>query len=208
MHIQQFSLSSLILSLALASGVQVSLYSAQSIQVEGTSFGGQPVLMVRAPAVDDLPIREAAKLRQLVTVDWADVTVAEACDVLARLTQAVIVVDPELRADNQKRLTLAVQDMRADRVLEWVRTLSGTTVRVMHGGMYVTNRHQGSTQNTVLRVYPVGDLVQPLAHFPGPDLQLGAVGGGALPVDAVDQNVQFMGVEELAEIVEELLVHR
>jgi len=186
----------------------VVLAAADRVTVEGTTLGGQPVLMVRGPASDPLPPAEAARMRQLVTLDLVEIPVAEACDHLARLTGAAIVVDPALRAEPDRIVTLQVQDMTADRALDWIRTIADVRVTALNGGLYVSLEEPQLATRTV--IYRVGDLVHPVQDFPGPTLSVPEPGGeGSIPIPAPggfgDEREQRLDVDELAEMVEELL---
>ena len=173
--------------------------------VTASSLGGHPVLLVRAPAAEPLEPATAARLQQRISVAWEDLPVAEACDRVARATGTAIVVAPELRAAVVPLITLQVDGMRADRVLEWIKTLSKVSITPMHGGLYVSlTEPERASRLSILRV---GDLVHTPGDFPGPELALSASGDAAAPAfelfgEQEDDRAGRPSAEELAELLE------
>lgn len=195
-----------LLSLLLAAGLTAA--ESGAVSVTASTLGHNPVLIVRAPAGTPLSPAVAARLRLPVTVAWDGIDVASACDQLARLTGAPIVVAPELRATAAADIVLNVADMRADRVLEWVRTLGRVAVTPMNGGLYVSR--QAPARPEQISVIAVGDLVHPIRDFPGPELSIPSPGGEGAGLNLFaeakdDEGQQRMDAEELAAMLEEHL---
>ena len=88
---------------------------------------------VPVPRIDLLHIDQcpglADRLAQRVTFDFQDVDIAEVIQFISQITGTNVLETPSFRKRSAKNsVTLKVENMRFDMVLEWICTLTDTTV--------------------------------------------------------------------------------
>jgi hypothetical protein len=137
-------------------------------EFEATPYGH--LIIVSAPETK-LDRRVSAALEQRVTVSFEDTPVAEAIDLLHRMTAVNVVVMPAVRASGAT-VTLQVRDMKLANVLTWMATLANCHVQPMHEAICFSD--QALPGATVTKVYDVSDQVMPVQDFPGPELAFGS----------------------------------
>lgn len=102
--------------------------------------------------------REApeAKFQQRVTMEFHDVTVAEAAQQLAKLVGCTILVDPALPGKGTQ-FSLPKMTISAQHWLQWICRYVGATYVVRYGAIIITERPAGGPGT---RIYDISDLVR------------------------------------------------
>jgi len=176
-----------------------------AVEIAGGHLAGRAVLIVRAPAQDPLPAVARQQLRQRVTIAWEDLSVAEACDQLARTCPVPVVVAPELRVTSEHRVSLHLADVQLATVFDWIARQGRVQITPRHGGLYVSTGQ--ATDQLRTSYHLVGDLVMPLRDFPGPELAYAA--GDDVPSfdwrPAASEPQGRFTADELAELCEKIL---
>jgi hypothetical protein len=166
------------------------------------------VMSVSGSTIDNPTPELKARLAQQVSVRFVDASIRDVVDFIHRATGVNMILTPDAEIAAAP-VTLSVDEMRTDRVLRWITTLTDLRMSLVGEVVYLGTEPYRGRRTTVF--YDVTDLVTPVRDFPGPDLALNT-GDSRMPVDLfgvpeVDENSAF-DPEELARIIEDHLSGR
>ncbi len=191
-------LSTLIIILFIASP----LFSADDSVI--LSRFNKSTLIVNAPSHDKVPASLISKMDVRVTVDFQDVDLVDAIDQFQKLTGINVVIGSELRATNDKTITLKAKNMKATSLVKWIKQLGDVHATYMNEAIYFSLEEPVGQRK--IRMIDVSDLIMPLKHFPGPTMKIPTPGGEDNSLIAeleVDQDEQ--DVDDIIEVLQDTL---
>lgn len=81
-----------------------------------------------------------AVLKKRMSVDFVQTPLQDVVDFLANLTNTTILVDPAVVEEDEKAITLKVEDMQARLVIDWIVRLAGLAYVVKDDAIFISNK--------------------------------------------------------------------
>ncbi len=118
------------------------------------------------------------QLEQEVTLDFQDNDLADVIALLQNITNANIVLDPQVLAANPPPppVTLKVEKMKLGFALDFIMKLTSLTYTMRDEAIYVSNK-DGVRGDVYMVPYDIRDLTHDRQGFPGPSLDIPEPGG-------------------------------
>ena len=163
-------------------------------------------IIVNAPAYDKVPASLINKLEQRVSVNYQDIDLVEAIDQFQKLTRLNVVVDPRLRADAQKTISLNAKNMKASSLVNWFKQLGDIHVSYMNEAIYFSvDKPKGTRKISLL---DVSDLTMPIRSFPGPKMSIPSNGGENNDLIAAIEEPEEVDPDDIIDVLKETLEHQ
>jgi type II secretory pathway component GspD/PulD (secretin) len=137
------------------------------------------------PPPADRPVetdREAvrAKLQNLrVSLEFSETSLEDAIDFIRQFSRLNIIIDKTVQdkfGAGEPKITLKAKDLPLASAFRLMLETRGMTLLFRHGVLLVVTEERAS-QNVVLRLYDVRDLLMKINDFPGPEITLVPLGG-------------------------------
>lgn len=144
--------------------------------------------------------RLSDRLAERTTVHFDATPVAEALQLVARLSGVNIVTAPDILAAGDRLVTMRAVGMRLDSVLTWICEQAGTRWHLANDAVFVGD--QVSEQRSTA-IHDIGELLVGTGDFPGPLLALSSGNGGDATVftNAGDAGIPPPTADDIADLI-------
>ncbi len=130
------------------------------------------------------------KLEQEVSLDFQDQDLAEVVGFLQQVTNANIVLDPQVIAASPPPITLRVDKMKLRYVLDFIMKITNLTYALKDEAIFISSA-AGVRGDAFMKIYDIRDLTHAPKSFPGPEMDIPQPGGtGATLLPAIEQEQQ------------------
>jgi hypothetical protein len=150
--------------------------------------------------------RIEAQLRatRIPVLAYEEADVTQVVRDIARAARVTIVFDRRALADvpeERRRVTLELQDLRADQALNLVLMDTGLHLAYRAGVLHVTTRERVQ-QATILRIYDIRDLTARVRDFPAPRIRLRDSNDPGPVIDIPQENDRAVDADDVVDMIE------
>lgn len=159
-----------------------------------------------APRSLDEAVRRLGAVR--VSVDFEDAEFREVVAFIQQVTDFNVIVGPALQKeglDDVPTVTLRLTDVSVKQLCELVAKATETKLLFNKSRILEFTTPEAARGRPVLRIYSVGEIVNPITNFPGPDLNLRPAGADFEPEEQTVSESPFGDADGVAELVQQLI---
>lgn len=110
-----------------------------------------------------------------VSVEFEEAELKEVVAFIQKVTDFNVIIGPALLKDGLDdvgRVTLSLDDVSTKQLCELVAKVTGTKLLFNKSKILEFTTPTAARGKPVLRIYSIGEIVAPITHFPGPDINL------------------------------------
>lgn len=154
-------------------------------------------LLAAAPAQDKTKSEIDAKVKSLrLSLDFKETPIDQVVDYIREIADINMFVDAKVREKNLQ-ITLKVGDISLGSVLNLMLAPHGCGTLYREGVLQIMTKEDIQDKTVRMQIYDCRDILYPIQHFPGVDLQISADGLGVSVQDTSLEPAGEMPIEEL-----------
>ncbi|NRA38566.1 MAG: hypothetical protein HRU15_10530, partial [Planctomycetes bacterium] len=145
------------------------------------------------------------KLQQKLTLNFLDNDIQDVVQFLQSQTDVNIILDPQVIADGDVApITMEMSNVRLISALEFIMQLTDLRYSLQDEAIYISNE-DGLRGDSVMVIYDIRDLINPLTMFPGPRMQIPEPGsdGGTMVTEIAGE--EDGDIDEFIELIEQVV---